>query len=79
MEELIGFVNGNVNRRKVLEIIGSKGPNEAQRIAKIARLIPSATDQLLGDLEAKGLVQKTDGKYELTEQGKAVADVIRTI
>ncbi|MCL2550083.1 MAG: transcriptional regulator [Methanimicrococcus sp.] len=79
MEELIGFVNGSVNRRKILEILESKGRNDAQRIAKIARLIPSATEQILRDLESRGLVQKDGEKFELTDQGKAVADVIRTI
>lgn len=79
MEELIGFVNGSVNRRKILEILLSKGANDAQRVAKIARLIPSATEQILRDLESKGLVQKNGEKFELTDQGKAVADVIRTI
>jgi len=79
MEELIGFVNGSVNRRKILEILVSKGANDLQRIAKIARLIPSATDQILKDLESRGLVQKDGDKFELTDTGKAVADVVRNI
>jgi len=79
MEELIGFVNGSVNRRKILEIMVSKGANDLPRIAKIARLIPSATDQILRDLESRGLVQKDGDKFELTDSGKAVADIIRTI
>jgi len=62
-----------------LEILESKGANDAPRIAKIARLIPSATDQILRDLESRGLVQKAGDKFELTDTGKAVADVIRTI
>lgn len=80
MEELIGFVNGSVNRRKILEILESKGATEPQRVAKIARLIPTATDSILKDLEENGLVQKTeDGKIELTADGKTVIGYTRTI
>ncbi|MCL2863074.1 MAG: transcriptional regulator [Methanimicrococcus sp.] len=79
MEELIGFVNGGVNRRKILDILASQGANDAQRIAKIARLIPSATATILRDLESRELVKKDGDKFELTEQGKAVAEMTRTL
>lgn len=80
MEELTGFVNGNVNRRKVLEILQSKGATEPKRIAKIARLIPAATNQIIAELEANGLVQKADGeKIELTETGKVIIDFTRAL
>lgn len=80
MEELAGFVNGNVNRRKVLEILESKGATDPQRIAKIARLIPSAVDKIIEELETNGLVQKTsDGKIDLTEEGKVITDYIRAL
>lgn len=78
MEELAGFVNGSVNRRKVLEILESKGPTDPQRIAKIARLIPSAIDKMIEELAANGLVQQTeDGKAALTEAGKTAIDYTR--
>ncbi|MDV0444885.1 hypothetical protein MmiAt1_04310 [Methanimicrococcus sp. At1] len=80
MEELAGFVNGNVNRRKVLEILESKGASDPQRIAKIARLIPAATGKIIEELEASGLVQKTeDGKIDLTADGKIIIDYIRAL
>jgi len=79
MEELIGFVNGSVNRRKILEILQSKGPTESQRIAKIARLIPSATAKILEELEANGLVQQNGTKTELTEEGKVIIDLTRAL
>lgn len=80
MEERAGFVNGSVNRRKVLEILESKGATDPQRIAKIARLIPSATDKIIKELEENGLVQKTDGgKIELTADGKVIIDYTRAL
>jgi len=80
MEDLIGFINANKNRLKILEILESKGATESIRVAKIARLIPSAVDNLLEGLELNGLVQKTaDGKVELTAEGKSVLDVIRAL
>ncbi|WNY28116.1 hypothetical protein MmiEs2_02980 [Methanimicrococcus stummii] len=80
MEELAGFVNGSVNRRKVLEILESKGATEPKRVAKIARLIPSATNKILQELEENGLVQKTaDGKVELSADGKIIIDYTRAL
>lgn len=80
MEELAGFVNGSVNRRKIMEILESKGATEPQRIAKIARIIPSATDKIIEELESNGLIQKTsDGKIELTADGKVIIDYTRAL
>ena len=79
MEEITGFVNGNVNRRKILEILDSKGETEAVRVAKIARIIPSAAAQILEELSARNLVQKNGDKYSLTDEGKTVIGFIRAL
>ena len=79
MEEIAGFVNGSVNRRKILEILESKGETDAARISKIARLIPSATTQILEDLSSRNLVQKNGDKYSLTDDGKIIVDYIRAL
>jgi Mn-dependent DtxR family transcriptional regulator len=85
MEDLIGFINANKNRLKILEILESKGAADSKRVAKIARLIPSAVDNLLEGTQSdgliqKGLVQKTaDGKVELTAGGKSALDTIRVM
>ena len=44
MEELIGFVMGNKHRIKVLEIIESKGPQPAEKIAKFGRLTAPSSE-----------------------------------
>ena len=79
MEEIIGFVNGNANRRKILEILDSKKEADSVRIAKIARIIPSAAAQILTDLSARNLVQKNGDKYGLTDDGKIVIGFIRAL
>ncbi|MDY0266464.1 MAG: transcriptional regulator [Methanimicrococcus sp.] len=80
MEETAGFVNGSINRRKIMEILDSKGATDSKRIAKIARLIPSATDKIIEELETADLIQKTnDGKIELTESGKIVIKYVRAL
>ena len=79
MEEIAGFVNGSVNRRKILEILESKGETDTARISKIARLIPSATAQILEDLSSRNLVQKNGDKYSLTDDGKIIVDYIRAL
>jgi len=80
MEDAIGFINANKNRLKILEILESKGAAESKRVAKVARLIPSAVDSLLEGMESGGLVQKTaDGKVDLTAEGKSALDMIRSL
>ena len=79
MEELAGFVNGNVNRRKILEILESKGATNAGKISKVARIIPPMTDKILEELLSYHLVQKDGDQYTLTTEGKAVVDFIRAL
>ncbi len=69
MEEMIGFVMGNKQRIKVLEIIESKGPQPAEKIAKFGRLTAPVVARALEEVSGKGLLKEKDGVWNFTDLG----------
>jgi predicted transcriptional regulator len=79
MNELIGFVNGNSIRQKVLSLLSSKGEMEGKRIAKTLRVVYPTVARTLEELEEKELVIKKEELYSLTETGVKVEKMIQQI
>jgi predicted transcriptional regulator len=79
MNELIGFVNGNSIRQKVLSLLSSKGEMEGKRIAKTLRVVYPTVARTLEELEEKELVTKKEELYYLTETGVKVEKMIQQI
>ncbi|NLI62595.1 MAG: transcriptional regulator [Methanosarcinaceae archaeon] len=79
MDEIVGFVNGNLIRGKVLNLLSSQKSVDPERIAKVLRIIPSIADKTLSELEEKDLIKLNDGKYELTELGNQIVDYIKRV
>lgn len=79
MNELIGFVNGNNVRQKVLSLLSSKGEMEGKRIAKTLRVVYPTIAKTLEELEEKELITKQEEMYSLTETGVKVEKMIQQI
>ena len=79
MNELIGFVNGNSIRQKVLSLLSSKGEMEGKRIAKTLRVVYPTVARTLEELEEKELVTKKEELYSLTETGVKIEKMIQQI
>jgi predicted transcriptional regulator len=79
MDELVGFVTGNNNRKKLLALLGSKGDLDAARIAKTMHLVRFTVDDILEELLEKELVVRTGELYKLTELGGAVERQVHNI
>lgn len=79
MDELIGFVTGNSNRQKLLELLGSKNNLNGERIAKNMHIARPVTDKILEELVGKELIAKEGELYQLTELGTAVERRIHNI
>jgi predicted transcriptional regulator len=79
MNELVGFVNGNNLRQKVLSLLSSKGEMDGQRIAKTLRAVYPTIAKTLEELEEKELITKKDEMYSLTETGIKVENMIQQI
>lgn len=79
MDELIGFVTGNSNRQKLLELLGSKNKLNGARIAKTMHIARPVTDKILEELVGKELIAKEGESYQLTELGTTVERRIHNI
>ncbi|MFZ2498872.1 MAG: winged helix-turn-helix domain-containing protein [Methanosarcina sp.] len=79
MNELIGFVNGNNIRQKVLSLLSSKGEMDGKRIAKTLRVVYLTIAKTLEELEEKELIDKKEEMYSLTETGVKVEKMIQQI
>ncbi len=79
MEEIIGFVTGNKNRQKLLNLLGSKGGLDEDRMAKNMRIAGPAVKRIIAELLEKGLLKHENGVYALTELGDAVEKRMRSI
>ncbi|MDI9616670.1 MAG: transcriptional regulator [Methanothrix sp.] len=77
MDELMGFVLGNSQRERVIQVLGSKGPMSAEKIAKIERITPPAVRKVLQDLDERGLIEESDGIWRLTEKGAELERELR--
>jgi predicted transcriptional regulator len=79
MNELVGFVNANSVRQKVLSLLSSKGEMEGERIAKTLRAVYPTVAKILEELEEKELITKKEDTYSLTETGVKVEKMIQQI
>ena len=79
MNELVGFVNGNNVRQKVLSLLSSKGKMEEKRISKTLRVVSPTISKTLQELEEKELIAKKEEMYSLTETGVKVEKMIQQI
>lgn len=79
MNELVGFVNANNVRQKVLSLLSSKGKMEGERIAKTLRVPYPTVAKTLEELEEKELITKNEEMYSLTETGVKVEKMIQQI
>jgi predicted transcriptional regulator len=79
MNELVGFVNANNVRQKVLSLLSSKGEMGGERIAKTLRIVYPTVAKTLEELEEKELIAKKDEMYFLTETGIKVEKMIQQI
>jgi len=69
MEEMMGFVMGNKQRIRVMEVIESKGPQSAAKIAKFSHLTAPVTGRVLEEVAGKGLIKENDGVWNFTDLG----------
>ncbi|APH38854.1 helix-turn-helix domain-containing protein [Methanohalophilus halophilus] len=79
MEEMMGFVTGNRNRQKLLEMLGSKGDLETSLIAKNMHLAQPSVKRLVEELVEKKLIVEKAGKCSLTELGTTVERKVQNL
>jgi predicted HTH transcriptional regulator len=75
MEDLasnMGFIMGNKQRERVVQIMGSKGKMTAEKIAKIEHIPAPTVKKILAELAARQIVSEEGGIWDITAAGREI-------
>jgi predicted transcriptional regulator len=68
----MGFIMGNKQRERVIQILGSKGKMAADKVAKVEHIPAPTVKKILAEMAEKNLVVENDGIWSLTDDGMAI-------
>jgi len=68
----MGFIMGNRQRERIVQILGSKGSMTADRISKVEHIPTQATKKVLAELAQRDIVTEKEGQWGLTEEGMEI-------
>ena len=68
----MGFIMGNKQRERVIQILGSKGKMAADKVAKVDHIPAPTVAKILAEMAEKYLVAENDGVWSLTEKGQEI-------
>jgi predicted methyltransferase len=66
----MGFISGNRQRERVVQVLGSKGSLPAEKVAKFERIPLPAVKKILGEMGDRGIVAENDDIWGLTKAGQ---------
>jgi predicted transcriptional regulator len=69
MGSIMGYIMGNKQRERIVQVLGSKGKMPAEKVAKIEHLPATSVKKILAELAQRQLVSENDGVWSLTETG----------
>ena len=72
MGSIMGFIMGNKQRERIVQVLGSKGKMPAEKIAKIEHLPSPAVKKVLAELAQRQIATENLGIWSLTETGTEV-------
>ena len=68
----IGFIMGNKQRERIVQVLGSKGDISAEKIAKFEHIPVNGVKKTLAELAEKKIVSETGEIWSLTDTGKEI-------
>jgi predicted methyltransferase len=68
----MGFIMGNKQRERVIQILGAKGKMAAEKVAKVEHIPAPTVAKILAEMSEKNLVAENDGEWSLTENGQEI-------
>ena len=75
MEDLasnMGFIMGNKQRERIVQIMGSKGKMTSEKIAKIEHIPAPTVKKILAELAARQIVSEEGGIWDITDTGREI-------
>lgn len=77
VEGNMGFVMGNKQRERVVQILGSRGKMAADKVAKVDRIPAPSVRKILAEMAERGLVFEEDGNWDLTQAGMDIENELK--
>jgi predicted transcriptional regulator len=71
-DNIMGFIMGNKQRERIVQVLGSKGKLPAEKIAKFEHLPAPSVKKILSELFQRQLVTEEEGVWFLTETGSEI-------
>jgi predicted transcriptional regulator len=79
VEELAGYISGNVKRKQVVDVLEKNGSETLETIEKTTRTPKLMLERTLKDMEDKGVLKKQKDKYALTEKGASAVTILHSM
>lgn len=68
----MGFIMGNRQRERVVQVLGSKGKMVSEKIAKIEHIPAASVKKILEELASRKIVSEESGVWSLTNSGMEI-------
>jgi predicted transcriptional regulator len=68
----VGFIMGNAQRERIVQVLGSKGMMPSEKIAKVEHIPLPSVKRILEELAKRQIVTEKDGIWSLTEAGVTI-------
>jgi len=65
----MGFIMGNKQRERIVQVLGSKGKMASEKIAKVEHIPAPSVKKILEELALKKIVSEEGGAWSLTNVG----------
>lgn len=67
----VGFIMGNRQRERIVQVLGSKGKMAAEKVAKVEHIPLPSVKRILEELAERKIVAENEGSWSLTDTGLA--------
>ncbi|MDM7911867.1 MAG: transcriptional regulator [Methanotrichaceae archaeon] len=68
----VGFIMGNRQRERIVQVLGSKGKMPLEKIAKFEHIPIPTVKRILDELAKRNIVAENDGIWSLTDAGLTI-------
>jgi predicted methyltransferase len=72
LASMMGFIMGNKQRERVVQILGSKGKMAAEKVAKVEHIPAPSVKKILAELAERKIISENEGLWSLTEKGQEI-------
>ncbi len=75
VEEISGYISGNVKRKQILDVLHKNGSKTAEDLRKITRTPKVVVEKVLEGMVENGVVTRQNDGYDLTENARKAASL----